>query len=117
MSVVLAAVLLVWNLTDAPIAVLLDGVVQCTVKSQRACRINDVPAGRHLVNTPEAGPDAAQRGKAGESPIQLKSRDTDKVCASDAWNKPAADACDRWLKGQQGAGPQATSVAQVPYKR
>jgi hypothetical protein len=88
MWVILGAVLLVWNLSEAPIAVLLDGVVQCTVQKQQACRVIDVPAGRHMVNTPEAGADAALRGKPGESPIEIQTRDVNKVCANDAGNKP-----------------------------
>ena len=117
MWVILGAVLLVWNLSDAPIAVLLDGVVQCTVQKQQACRVIDVPAGRHMVNTPEAGRDAALRGKPGASPIEIQTRDVNKVCANNAGNKPAADACDRWMQNQRSTGPQQADVAQVTYKR
>jgi hypothetical protein len=117
-----AAVLVVWNMAaayvaTAPVAVVVDGILQCTIEPDHACRVTGIPAGTHLIstgavkNTYDYG-GVGRNGNSGNR-ITFQSYTTLKICRAFGL---IPDTCDRWLHDTAAETPPGSSTQTVPYK-
>jgi hypothetical protein len=115
LSVLLAAVLVVWNVTSAPISVLLDDVLQCTVSPQRACEIAGITPGQHHVDTGATLSYRVSEGKTAPGQITLPdNRSAWKICRFAGGVTP--DACNRWTRDDSRLEPPNAPVEFVAVK-
>jgi len=115
LSILVAATLVVWNLTSAPISVVLDDVLQCTVTSHHACEIAGITTGQHRVGTGVSGSYQIGESKAASGQITLtNNRSAWKICRFAGGLTP--DACNLWTRDDGRLEPPNAPVEFVAVK-
>src|SRR5579864_2075061 len=110
-----AAILVVWNVATTPIAVVVDGIVQCTIEPDHACRVSGLTAGTHRISTGATMNRYEYGGVERNSGdrITFQSYTILKICRAFGL---IPDTCDRWLHDTIAEAPPGTSTQTVPSK-
>lgn len=110
---ILAALLLVWNFSTAPLSVVLDGQIQCVILPHEACTVSDIPAGKHTLYTGQG----AHYDPLGKVPaireLTFSQHGWYKLCRWPGYLEP--DACQRWIQDSNVTYPPGVKSNTVQY--